>query len=160
MFVAVFASPCTHRSGKFFLHFVLIISWNGRTPKPNENGRNEVKSFKLYDKSYKYIDSIEHLGKTLKNEGYLFLNFSDTEEEFYVLRLKGLVYNDVTNRIFIYGDRIVVHPIIEQGLNVIEDEETKESSFEHLDLNALVDILPFKLYMCGQQRYLFNTRFH
>ncbi|XP_065093825.1 uncharacterized protein LOC135714406, partial [Ochlerotatus camptorhynchus] len=121
----------------------------------DENERHIMESFDCYAQHYKYVNSIIYMGTCLKIGHCLFMEHDDYEESFNTISIKGIVHNDITNDIVVYGEIMSATYFTELGIPVVEDDNCTKT-LSCVNVKDLPDITPLKLYTCQGNTYLFN----
>ncbi|XP_058448961.1 uncharacterized protein LOC131428918 [Malaya genurostris] len=118
-----------------------------------DSDKKHLESFGMINHALKYTKSITFRGDCYNVGDFLFVAYDKSGEQFYVIELKGFILGADIHELYIYGSYILVEPIIERGINILDKEKDK---FECMLLNSLPDITPLKIYECDGKRYLFQ----
>lgn len=121
----------------------------------NKNEKQLMELFNCYGENFKYTDSGICLGTTIKVGYCLFMEHDEFEDLFYIIMIHGIILNDTTDDIFVYGDKISASYFTEMGIPVVQDHSTEDVNC--VNLKDLPDITPLKLYRCQENTYLFNS---
>lgn len=107
-----------------------------------------------YGEDFKYTNSIVYMGTTLKSGYCLFVDHDEYEDSFHFLWTHGIVYNETTSDIFVYGENMTATYFTELGVTVVDENCTRDTNC--VNIKTFPDITPLVMYTCKGNTYLFN----
>lgn len=121
----------------------------------DEDEKQLIDSFGMNASCFKYSDSVNYNGTLYKSNDCLVLE-SDEFDDYFVLKITGIIFNSTSREISVYGRKLKVIQMINHGLSILENniDGNEEIICQHFD--SFDDLTPLQLYKCDNYTYVFH----